>query len=84
MYGLKAFDLNNCASLAQFDLASAKFELKQLKEAIAKKSAKQSETAILELGQLCKDYILKLSEYEHLFTMATTAKIKQQSVTVTA
>jgi hypothetical protein len=68
------YDLNNSAELAQFKLTDVQFELKQLKAAIADKAAEQSETAFLELGKLCSDYTATLAYYEHLFTMAETAK----------
>jgi hypothetical protein len=80
------FNLSNCAELARFKVSSVKYELNQLKEAIADKSTDKTETAFLELGELCSEYTATLALYEHLFTMAATAKQTEtkQTLQVTA
>lgn len=69
--------------MARFELSNVKFELNDLKNEIGEKVADTSETALLELGKLCSEYVSTLGRYEHLFTMtATHEKQEAESQTV--
>ena len=66
--------LENNAFMAQFELKRRKICIESLKNELASKASDPNETANLELGQLCAEYVDNLSRYEHLFVMSTVAR----------
>jgi hypothetical protein len=58
------------AFAASFEIKEAKIKLTFLKEEVANKAAEKTETALLELGELCSVYASQLEHYEHLLALA--------------
>lgn len=70
--------LNDSAFWAPYRVKELKYTVTDLKKEISVKAAEQSETSLLELGELCERYVSALSVYEHFFTLAATAKAESE------
>ncbi|MFA5365187.1 MAG: hypothetical protein WC325_08420 [Candidatus Bathyarchaeia archaeon] len=71
---MQILDGVHCAGMAQFEVNQARFLLEDLKRDIAKVASTQSESAVLELGPLCDEYVKALTCYEHLLAMTNAAQ----------
>lgn len=65
--------------LAPYRVKELKYTVTDLKKELAVKAAEQTETATLELGELCERYLSALSVYEHCFALVSaTAKAESE------